>query len=1238
MTEENIKSFEKLAKGSYYLILDNIVNLSLGALFWIVLAKLIDAAPLGQAMVAVAFATSVIGFAGYGVQVTISKYMSEYNAKGMPQVSRRILSLGIKLALIVSASVAVAIAILSGQIASEAYRDPSMAILLMLAVLTFLPSQTVVSALMGAYQGAHMMKYALLTDSAYQIIRMGVAVFLVLSAFSAFGIILSFAVASIVASVLGYVYFVPRLFRQTSTLPGQASTQDGSEIRGLRQIIKFSGHNYAAVGMKTLTAQIGVLIIGTQNFELAAFYGLSVLIANLVGGILNAVSRAILPTATEQWATGNKGSFGSTLDAGIRLSMLISGIGFVVLFVAPNEVLGLISEQYIEASSALRILVVASIIYSLGAILTSILNAANRAAEVAKIGLSSSGITIALTFILTPFLYIEGAAIAMLVGAVASLALSVISLKLKENLTISPKSTLKPIAAAIAGIVVAFSLELLTSSVILSIGAGLLTYVGISLAWRITTRKELRSIVRIMRKNSPQRQLYESDKKLSSGHARGAVYPKLRNNTSLILRVAVLLAATVLIFGSDLGVVFARGLSFSAGNITNYVLVIPFLILFVLHRKRRVLVATASWQDRQKQFLRIDDVVGAALCTIAALVYLMGSATLYSLEYHLLSLPVFIAGGIMLLFSMQTLRHSFVAVVFLAYLQPPPMDLMAELAADLSWSSAVIVQFMLSSIGFPISLDASFGAPALVMLDENGSRIPFYVGEPSSGTYSIVGLSIFSIFVAYILRGKLWKRALILVAGLPVFFMLNTARIAIIIAIWSTSGEGAAEAFHVVSGMVMSAVGTLVLLFFADLVLKLSVRDLRIPRRDVKCSSCERSLAMDESLCLVCGRLVKPFASRINSRTMARSLLLILISTIVIASQLAALQTTSAAKQSTSLYNLDISKIQGPETTSEFFPNIEGWTLKYAYRDARVEKILNQDASLAYRYSANSTLATTDATGGSPSILAGLQISRTLHTWEGSLLIYPSKFGRPTANVLALENIDITDDKTGRLFVYQKPGSNVTEGVVYWTDKRELRFGSGFESRNVQIILYANMDSLARLGAIDNSQDIENTKRILLSLARPISAHWEEISLTSVSDRTIDAMINRRPYIPLGITVAFAALFSVSILSKSNSRRKSNARLYQQIKVGDEKLVLDAILRTEKSNSYPSTGEAIAQSQPGLSLAAGGKSMLIDMLAQIRNIGLIRGKIQSDSDEPLLVWRPNFRGDKETGRRKILGR
>lgn len=357
-------------------------------------------------------------------------------------------------------------------------------------------------------------------------------------------------------------------------------------------------------------------------------------------------------------------------------------------------------------------------------------------------------------------------------------------------------------------------------------------------------------------------------------------------------------------------------------------------------------------------------------------------------------------------------------------------------------------------------------------------------------------------------------------------------------------------------------------------------------------------------------------------------ILLGLITSLVVSAQIAAIANTSQKDTSKlTLYNLNINAIEGPETTSYFFPNIDGWDLRYAYRDLKVEKILNQDATLAYRYTSN----TTTATGGKPGVNVGLQISRSVHTWEGSLLVYPSKFGRPSATVVDIGWIDVTDEKQGRFFAYKKPGQNATEAVLYWTDKRELRLDSGIESRNVQIVLHVSMDNLARMGAIESVTDTEGTKKLLISLAQPIMKYWDEISISSISARTVDAILTRRPYIPLGITIIISGIFALALLSKTNSVYKSNRRLYEQVRVGEEKLILDAIADRGTADSRGLTGEAIVDSHPALSSNVRTAPRFIDMFTQIRNTGLIKDSIHSEYDEPVLVWRPNF----QTGSRRM---
>ncbi|MGH9878883.1 MAG: polysaccharide biosynthesis C-terminal domain-containing protein, partial [Nitrososphaerales archaeon] len=265
--------------------------------------------------------------------------------------------------------------------------------------------------------------------------------------------------------------------------------------QGMRHLVKFSSFNYFSVGMRTLSAQIGVILLGTQNFEWAAFYGLSVLIANVIGGILVAVSRAVLPTAAEEWAKGKKIQFMRVFNTTVRLSLFISGYAFLVFMIDPSYALGLLSKSYTEASSALRILVISSTINAISVIIISLLNAANRADSVAKIGLLSSSGIVALTFLLAPVIGIEGAAVAMLVGSVCSLVLSLMMLRMKEQLTISVNSIAKPAISICVGLIVGYLLLTIVHSTPIAIIVAIVSYAGFSVMYGCTSKSELETLL-----------------------------------------------------------------------------------------------------------------------------------------------------------------------------------------------------------------------------------------------------------------------------------------------------------------------------------------------------------------------------------------------------------------------------------------------------------------------------------------------------------------------------------------------------------------------------------------------------------------------------------------------------------------------------------------------------------------------------------------------------------------------
>ncbi len=675
---------------------------------------------------------------------------------------------------------------------------------------------------------------------------------------------------------------------------------------------------------------------------------------------------------------------------------------------------------------------------------------------------------------------------------------------------------------------------------------------------------------------------------------------------SLAVKIDVLLAVVVLIYWEDLAQVFGKALILNAGNISNYVFVVPFLLAYVIYRKRKVLRVSVAY--REAHGFGWDQTMGIALCFGAIVLYIYGSSTLYAIDYHILSLPIFLGGATMLIFNIRTFRHVIFAIILTAFLEAPPGEFVSALSADLSWMMAVMVQVILHSFGLPVSVQGTLGAPAL-MVTKNGFDTPIYVGESSSGSFSLLGLPLFAAFVAYIIRNTFWKRVVIFGMGFPIFFILNMLRIAVIVTLWYAYGETVSESFHVISGSVMVAGGTIVLLLIGEKIFKIKIWGQRIPL--TQCPICEKSRGAGESLCLLCGRLLKQISTSLDRRSIGRIVILIMIAAVMNTVQVQTYFSSAAAVRDTPLSILDISKIEGPDTTRYFLPQLPGYDLQFAYRDLRIETLLRQDAALAFTYTAQNATTT---------IFSGIQISTGQHHWEASLVIAPSLFGRPVVTVLRLEDIDITPLQKARFFMYQRPDSNLTEAVLYWFVRTPLRFGDGFEDRNVSIMIWSYTDELARGGLIKASSDVQGTEKLFLSFAKPINDHWNGLTAPSQRQNAMNA-VNRNQHVLAAGIILPPTLVYLTHRIKNRSLQLANRKLFNQMPMNEEKLVIDAILHGCKGKL---TGESIVKVYTRLTGKSITQDKLLEVLEVCRRAGLILEDISNKSDEPVLVWRPNF--------------
>ena len=669
------------------------------------------------------------------------------------------------------------------------------------------------------------------------------------------------------------------------------------------------------------------------------------------------------------------------------------------------------------------------------------------------------------------------------------------------------------------------------------------------------------------------------------------------------ITVGGLALAVTLAYGGDLYQIFSDAFVFSSGNIGNYIIAIPPMAGLILYRKRSVFAVSITLRDSHGWW---SFPLGLSLIGCAIFLYLYGTSTLYALNYHIYSLVLFLAGAILVLFNYTTLRHAFFVLVLFAFLEPLPGELIGSVAADISWLTSLVLEDSFKAIGMGYQLDTNLGAPSFLVTRPDGQQSTFVIGEPSSGVFSIIGISVFALFVAYVSSGSVWKRVVLFVFSLPLFFILNAARIGAIISIWYFANQNSAEVFHMVGGILMAVVGTLLLLVLGEKALHIPLARKNLQR--LGCSHCQQVPSSNEEFCTMCGRLL------IRSNSVIR-LSTILLTVLIIGSGIAiyTVSVASFAVQATGgLESLDLTKVKGPEAARYMLPNAGGMTPVFAYRDTATEMVLNQDLALAFRYE------NTSGQEATLPVYVGIQISNGLHSWEDSLISYPSSIGRPAAKTIKLEDISLTPTKTARFFMYQRAESNSTEAVLYWFERMPFSFGSHYESRNVFIVLWSYTDNLANRGLVNGPGDTSGTERYLASLGAPISNHWDKLKANSLTFTLLnDFAIRNAPLIFTLIFVSFGLYVVFKMIGEFRAARQYK-RIFADLAVPEERAIVIAASSGKPKSTNGAAIEAEFRSQLGTAVPP--STDFVSLLKKARDAGFLRNEIAVVDDVPMMIW------------------
>lgn len=658
------------------------------------------------------------------------------------------------------------------------------------------------------------------------------------------------------------------------------------------------------------------------------------------------------------------------------------------------------------------------------------------------------------------------------------------------------------------------------------------------------------------------------------------------SNLTLGLKLSTLFAAVLVFYLQDLNLIFTDALNNEA---TSYLLVIPFLLVYLVYRKRKMLRSSFSGMQGQGGTSRLGVMGGILLCTTAVLLYWYSSSTFTPLDYHILTLPVFVSGLILIVFNPQTLRQAAFPVLFLFLLVPAPSQIFYGFGSALAVVSTEVSNAIVHSVGIPSTISSDYGSPTITITRPDGTTIPFTVNVACSGIYSLIGFFVFAAFIAFIVRDKAWKKLTIFAIGLPLVYSLNIIRITSILLIGYQWGEQLAlDIFHLLGGWILIFIGTFILLMISEKAFKTQIFTRK--GTGITCPTCNSSPpAKQETYCNDCGRLLTYPKIKLNKLDTAKVVAVILAVTLLVTIQAPVFALTKGPAQ------ILIQTPQGEQGNTQMFPQFPGYDLQFVYRDTAYEQVSGQNLSLMYVYSPQNQ--------SQEPVWLGVEIADTpyhLHGWDVCL-------NSPWRDVVQLDLRDVNilqnPPVTARYFAWLNNTNGETQLDLYWRETTVFTINNASQQKQVQISLI-----------IQYPENVSASEASLLPMAEAIAQYWEPIKTWN----TMALFLSHNALILVATMAVLLAAIPIFSIFKNQKQKKLNPLAFQKLSKPGQQLV-EIIQKTEKSSVanlnklreiyHQTTGQNVRNEK------------LQQELAGLEKTGLIKRRVISDQDSPVQGWR-----------------
>jgi exosortase/archaeosortase family protein len=665
-------------------------------------------------------------------------------------------------------------------------------------------------------------------------------------------------------------------------------------------------------------------------------------------------------------------------------------------------------------------------------------------------------------------------------------------------------------------------------------------------------------------------------------------FPVISTHQVLALKIVVILLATLTVFFQDLKVVFTDALS---NGTTSYMLAVPFILAYLVYRKRKMLRAVMPLNNREqpRNTRHTASTAGTLLVATAALLYWYGLCTFTSLAYHMFALPLFTAGLCLVLFNPQTLRQLAFPTTVLFFLNPPPSEILSAAGSTLQTLSAEATNTIIKTISITSTLTTENGNPLITVTRINGSTIPYSIGIANSGIYALIGFAIFAILTAYTGRDKLWKKTALTAIGIPMFYLLNILGItAALLISFNSSGDQAVQTFQLLGNWIIILIGTLLLLAVSEKALKTHI----FTKPTEKCLQCNPKPQPNRDYCQACGRITRPTTAKLHKIDIVKLGAIILIAALLITIQVPVFAMTQEPALIT------ITTPSGQQSSTQILPQTANYTLKFIYRDTSFEASAQQDMALIYQY--------TPLNETNMPIWTSLEIATSqssLNPWETTLT--QSQDTQHRVRQIDLRDIQLTQNPpiTSRYFVFNYTATNQTQAVLYWIETTPFLVNSALQTKHVEISLIAYPQNMSMLPAVETQ---------LVALATTIANHWHPIE--TWSNATL--FISQNNTALLIATTTGITLTIIYTVIQTRKRKKTSLTATQKL-TDSSKEIIKAIQKSKKPTTLKNIAETLQKNTKEKITA----EQLEQRLQALQNADLINSTIHNQNDEPTQTWK-----------------